>query len=54
MKRFLSLLLALLICLIPLAVPAEEAGTVSKTMIPSGNWQNPTALSWAVLSVPRT
>ncbi len=34
MKRFLSLLLALLICLIPLAVPAEEAGTVSEDYDP--------------------
>ena len=34
MKRFLSLFLALLICLVPLAAPAEEAGTVSEDYDP--------------------
>ena len=34
MKRFLSLLLILLVCLLPLSVFAEEAGTVSEDYDP--------------------
>ena len=37
MKRFLALFLSLLFCLIPLSVPAEEAGTVSEDYDPM--WQ---------------
>ncbi len=37
MKRLFSLLLAFLICLLPLSVPAEEAGTVSEDYDPM--WQ---------------
>ena len=37
MKRFLSLLLVLLVCLLPLSVPAEEAGTVADDYDPM--WQ---------------
>ena len=37
MKRFLSMLLVLLVCLLPLSVPAEEAGTVADDYDPM--WQ---------------
>ena len=37
MKRFLSILFALLLCVLPLSVPAEEAGTVSEDYDPM--WQ---------------